>query len=313
MKSAKPAVLYKADAARGAVWARVFAKSAPELAFHLWPAIGQRDAAEYLVAWEPPADLDRLLPNLEVLFSSGAGVDQFESSGLPDHVALVRMVEPGIVAGMVEYATMSVLALHRNLIDYIEQQSQRRSQPIALVPARERRVGVMGLGVLGTAVLERLGTFGFERLGWSRSAKSLAGVASWAGREALPAFLSRCDILVCLLPLTPETRGILGARLFEALPRGAGLLNAGRGAHLDADALLAALDRGRLSAAILDVTDPEPLPPAHPLWRHPRVLLTPHIASMTRPETAASAVIENIRRHRRGEPLRDLVDRKRGY
>jgi glyoxylate/hydroxypyruvate reductase A len=171
----------------------------------------------------------------------------------------------------------------------------------------------MGLGVLGCAVLEQLGRFGFERLGWSRSPKPLAEVTCFAGREALPAFLSRCDILVCLLPLTAETRGILDGSLFDALPRGAALLNVARGAHLDADALLAALDRGQLSAAILDVTDPEPLPASHALWRHPRVLVTPHVASMTRPDTAAEVVIENVRRHRRGEPLRDRVDRIRGY
>lgn len=313
MNTAKPVVLYKADAARGAVWARVFAERAPEFEFRQWRETAEPASAEYLVAWEPPPDLAARLPDLKVLFSSGAGVDQFDLARVPAHVTLVRMVEPGIVEGMVEYATLAVLALHRHLPQYLEQQRESRWAPIKLVAARERRVGVMGLGVLGTAVLERLGAFGFERLGWSRSPKLIPGVTCSAGREALPAFLARCDILVCLLPLTESTRGILNAQLFAALPRGAALVNVARGGHLDAEALLAALDRGQLSAAMLDVTDPEPLPPSHALWRHPRVLITPHVASMTQPETAAAAVIDNVRRHRAGKPLTDVVDRARGY
>ncbi|MGQ0836009.1 MAG: 2-hydroxyacid dehydrogenase [Gammaproteobacteria bacterium] len=308
-----PAVLYTADRSRATEWARVFAERAPDLELRLWPEGGHLEDVEYLVAWEPPSDLARSLPNLKVLFSSGAGVDQFDISIVPRHVALVRMVEPAIIEGMVEYATMSVLALHRHLLQYIDQQRHHQWKEIRLVAARERRVGVMGLGVLGTAVLDRLGSFGFERLGWSRSPKSLPGVASFAGRESLHAFVARCDILVGLLPLTAETRGILDRKLLEALPRGAALLNVGRGAHLDTDALLAVLDAGHLSAAILDVTDPEPLPSAHPLWRHPRVLITPHVASMTSPATAAAVVIDNIRRHRAGEPLHDVVDRSLGY
>ncbi len=313
MTAAKPAVLYKADRARGAEWARVFAERAPHLDFRIWPETGKTDEVEYLVAWEPPSDLGRWLPNLKVLFSSGAGVDQFDISIVPPHVTLVRMVERGIVDGMVEYATMSVLALHRDLLRYVDQQRRGEWKEIQVVRAHERRVGVMGLGVLGTAVLDRLGTFGFQRLGWSRSPKSLQGVDCFAGRESRSTFLARCDILVCLLPLTAETRGILDRELLDALPRGAALLNVGRGAQLDAGALISALDRGQLSAAILDVTDPEPLPAGHALWKHPRVLLTPHIASMTRPDTAAAVVLDNIRRHRSGEALRDVVDRTRGY
>jgi glyoxylate/hydroxypyruvate reductase A len=161
--------------------------------------------------------------------------------------------------------------------------------------------------VLGRAVLDRLGTFGFERLGWSRSPKSLHGVTCHAGQDALQDFLHHCDILVCLLPLTPQTRGILDERLFAALPRGAAIVNVARGANMDGEALVAALDSGQVSAAILDVTDPEPLPAGHRFWRHPRILLTPHVASMT------LAVIDNVRRCIRGEPLSGRVDRRQGY
>jgi glyoxylate/hydroxypyruvate reductase A len=306
-------VLYKSDIARGQAWVKIFAEQAPDIEFHLWPQTGDLAAVEYLVAWEPPPGLLASLPNLKVLFSSGAGVDHLDLSAVPPHVPVVRMVEPGIVNGMIEYVTMSVLALHRNLIDYFRAQAVGIWQAIEVDPASARSVGVMGLGVLGQAVLERLGPFGYPRYGWNRSPKTIPGVTCYTGRQTLERFLAQCDILVCLLPLTGETRGILNRRLFAALPRGASLINVGRGGHLDQQALLEALDSGHLSAAILDVCEPEPLPPLHPFWTHPRILLTPHIASMTQPQTAALVLLENIRRHKRGEPLRDVIDRSKGY
>jgi glyoxylate/hydroxypyruvate reductase A len=306
-------VLYKSDIARGQAWARIFAEQAPDIEFHLWPQTGDLAAVEYLIAWEPPPGLLALFPNLKVLFSSGAGVDHLDLSAVPRHVPVVRMVEPGIVNGMIEYVTMSVLALHRNLIDYFRAQAVGIWQAIEVDPASARSVGVMGLGVLGQAVLERLGPFGYPRYGWNRSPKTIPGVTCYTGRQTLERFLAQCDILVCLLPLTGETRGILNRRLFAGLPRGASLINVGRGGHLDQQALLEALDSGHLSSAILDVCEPEPLPALHPFWTHPRILLTPHIASMTQPETAALVLLENLRRHRRGEPLRDVIDRSNGY
>jgi glyoxylate/hydroxypyruvate reductase A len=180
-------------------------------------------------------------------------------------------------------------------------------------PAASRRVGVLGLGVLGRAVLERLSAFGFSCAGWSRSPQQIEGVETYAGQEQLPAFLARTDILICLLPLTDSTRGILSRPLFDLLPRGAALINVGRGGHLGQADLLRALADGQLGQAILDVCEPEPLPPGHPFWTHPRVTLTPHIASMTQPETAVETVIGNIRHHREGLPMIGLVDRARGY
>jgi glyoxylate/hydroxypyruvate reductase A len=298
---------------QGHAWARIFAEQAPDIEFHLWPETGDLAAVEYLIAWEPPPGLLDSLPNLKVVFSSGAGVDHLDLSSVPPRVPVVRMVEPGIVNGMIEYVTMSVLALHRNLIDYLRAQAAGAWQPIEVDPASARSVGVMGLGVLGQAVLERLGPFGYPRYGWNRSPKTIPGVTCYTGPQTLQRFVARCDILVCLLPLTGETRGILDRRLFAALPRGASLINVGRGGHLDQQALLEALDSGHLAAAILDVCEPEPLPALHPFWTHPRILLTPHIASMTQPETAALVLLENIRRHRRGEPLRDVIDRGQGY
>ncbi|MET3843473.1 glyoxylate/hydroxypyruvate reductase A [Bradyrhizobium sp. OAE829] len=305
--------LYKANAIRGVEWARFFAERAPELPFRLWPDVGDPAEVRYLAVWSPPENIAATFPNLELIFSVGAGVDQFDFSQIPPHVPLIRMLEPGIAEGMVEYVTMAVLALHRDLLHFIDQQREQTWREIRVTPAAKRRVGVMGLGLLGLAVLERLKLFGFPLAGWNRSPRSIEGVSCHAGRETLPDFLAQTDILVCLLPLTDETRGILNTGLFEALPHGAKLVNVGRGGHLVEADLIAALERGLLSSAVLDVTKPEPLPAGHPFWSHPRILLTPHIASMTTPQAAVEFVLDTIGRHRRGEALPGRVDRERGY
>ncbi|AUT64407.1 2-hydroxyacid dehydrogenase [Paraburkholderia terrae] len=306
-------LLYKADPERGKLWAQHFAQKAPEIPFRLWPDVGDPAAVRYLAAWQPPDDPARTLPNLEVIFSVGAGIDQFDLSRVPPHIAVVRMIEPGIVEGMVEYVTQAVLTIHRDLFDYALQQRQRVWREMPVRAASTRRVGVLGLGMLGTAVLERLRLFGFPCAGWSRSEHRIEGVECFAGVQALDAFLARTDVLVCLLPLTDATRGLLDKRLFGKLPKGASFVNVGRGAQVNQQDLLDALDSGQLQNAILDVTDPEPLPESHPFWTHPRVRITPHIASATRPESAVDVVLENIRRRRDGLPMVGEVDRSRGY
>ena len=305
--------LYKADPVRGAEWARLFAQKAPDLPFHIWPETGDPLAVRYLAAWEPPAALATTFPNLDVLFCTGAGIDHIDLSTVPASVPVVRMIEPGIADGMVEYVTLSVLAVHRDWFAYGRQQQHKLWQPLRVQAAASRRIGVLGLGVLGKAVIARLHSFGFACAGWSRSKHELEGIDCYAGANELPEFLARTDILVCLLPLTDTTRGMLDRKLFDALPPGAALINVGRGGHVVQPDLLQALDAGKISTAILDVTDPEPLPPGHPFWNHPRVMLTPHIASETQPETAVDAVLANIARHRNSEPLIGLIDRGRGY
>lgn len=306
-------LLYKANAERGLEWARHMARLAPDIPFRLWPDTGDPRAVRYLATWVPPDDIPGTFPNLELVFSVGAGVDQFDVSMVPAHVPLVRMLEPGIAESMAEYVALAVLALHRDLPRFVDQQRRQVWQEIRVVPPQQRRVGIMGLGQLGLAALERLKGFGFPLAGWNRSPRGLAGVDCYHGGDGLDAFLARTDILVCLLPLTDETRGILNAGLFARLPAGARLVNAGRGGHLVEADLIAALETGQISAAMLDVAETEPLPAGHPFWTHPGILLTPHVASMTRPETAVAFVLDTIARHRRGEPLPGLVDRVRGY
>lgn len=306
-------ILYKSDPARGRKWAELLAQLAPEADFRQWPETGDPATVEYLVAWQPPADILQQFPNLKVLFSVGAGADQFDYQQLPAELPVVRMVEQGLINGMVEYVTFAVLGLHRDMPRYLQQQREQRWQAHPMLPASRRRIGVMGLGSLGEAVLKPLLALGFDCGGWSRTPRQIEGVRCWAGNDQLGDFLARSDILVCLLPLTDSTRGILNAACFNQLPPGAALVQAGRGAQLSHDDLLQALDSQQLSAAVVDVTDPEPLPADHPFWRHPAIWLTPHIASQTVPETAVAALLANIRRFEAGEPMIGLIDRQKGY
>lgn len=305
--------VYKADPNRAAVWARVFSQRLPELPFRAWPEVSDPGQVRYLAAWLPPDDLAGTFPNLEVLFSVGAGVDQLNLDRVPPHVQLVRMIEPTLVATMAEYVAFAVVALHRDMPLYLAQQRERVWREHRVRAPGASRVGVMGMGMLGRAALERLRALGFDCAGWNRSPRDEPDIGCYTGAGELDAFLGRTDILVCLLPLTDSTRGILDRRVFETLPANAAVINVGRGGHLVERDLLDALDSGRLRAAILDVCDEEPPAPGHPFWTHPRLWLTPHIASTTQPESAAEAVLANLARHARGEAMHGLVDRTRGY
>lgn len=306
-------LLYHSQRERGLKWQALFAEHAPDVPFRIWPETGDPADIRYLAAWQAPPELLAKLPNLEVLFSVGAGVDQFDLTAIPPSIAVVRMIEPGITEGMVEYVTMAALMLHRDMLDYAEAQRAARWQETDVIPASQRRIGVMGIGNLGQAVLGRLKSFGFPLSGWSRSVHTVDGITCFAGEPQLPDFLACCDILICLLPLTGQTRGILNRRLFDMLPMGARLINVGRGGHLVETDLIPALDSGRLSGAVLDVAESEPLSPGHAFWRHPRIVITPHIASKTRAETAGRILLENIRRHEAGEPMLGLVRRDLDY
>jgi glyoxylate/hydroxypyruvate reductase A len=301
--------LFLCDAERGAVFASAFAEHLPAVQFSMDAGSVNPADVRYIMTWKPPEDLTRY-PNLEAVFCIGAGVDQFANVKLPSRVKLIRMVDESITRMVVEYVVMAVLFLHRNLHIYIDQQRRHVWHEIVPQPqCAERRVSVLGLGVLGEAACTKLRQFGFKLSGWSRSQRSIDRVDCYSGADGLREMVTGTDILVCLLPLTPETTGILNADLFALLPRGASLVHAGRGRQLDADALISALDRDHLSGAFLDVVDPEPLPSDHPLWSHPKVVITPHVAAITQPGSAATTTIENLKRLQAGQVPVGLVER----
>jgi len=308
------ALLFKSDIDRGDSWRRVLLELEPGLDLREWPEIGDPNDIEYALVWKPPQGELKTYPNLRAIFSLGAGIDHLASDPeLPKDVPVVRMVEPGLTAGMTEFVIMSVLYHHRFMLDYAAQARAHQWREIDQVPAWERRVGIMGLGVLGGDAAEALVGLRFDVAGWSGSPKNLPGVTSFHGADGFLPFLNRSDILVCLLPLTPETTDILDARAFAALPKGAALISVGRGPQVVEEDLLAALDSGHLDGATLDVFREEPLPADSPFWDHPRVVVVPHVASMTIARGACEFVIDNIRRFEAGQPLRHVVDLNKGY
>lgn len=296
-------------------WRQIFAEVAPEIEIVDGASAGnRRRSIHYALAWKPkPGELADL-PALQAIFGLGAGVDGIlADASLPKHVPLIRMVEPGLTQGMVEYCLWRVLYHHRRFWETEEAQLRRQWLEQYYPAPWDRTVGIMGLGEIGRAVAEHLVQFKFQLRGWSRSEKDLPGVTCYAGNETLPAFLTGCDILLCLLPLTSETRGLLNANLFSHLPMGAALINAGRGAHLNESDLLAAMRSGQIGSATLDVFQTEPLPVDHPFWSQERLFIAPHNASFTDPKAAASVIRRQIQNHRAGLPLAYVVDRARGY
>ena len=286
----------------------------PSARFHLWPQIPDPAAIDAALVAKPPAGSLARFPNLRLIQSLWMGVDGLLADPtLPRGVPLARLVDPGMVAAMGETVLARVLDWHRHLYRYRTQQRARLWRPLRQRLASDRTVGLLGLGELGRHVARRLLQLDFRVCAWSRLQKSVDRIECHSGPEGLDALLAKSGALVCLLSLTPETRGILNARLFARLPEGACIVNVARGAHLVEADLLAALDCGRLAHAYLDVFETEPLPAAHPFWSHPGISLTPHVAALTEPRTALPVVIRNLERAQRGEAPEAQVDPAAGY
>lgn len=289
------------------------ARALPGTHLRVWPERGPDPGRiEVALVWGAPPDMFASLPGLRCVMALGAGVDDLLPV-VPPGVTLARLVDPALTASMTEYVLYHVLRYHRGMEAYTADRAQRLWHPRSYPPASARSVGVLGLGELGGHAARTLASLGFRVLGWSRTARQMEGVECMSGPDSLDTLLAQSDIVVCLLPLTPETRDILDARSFAHMRRGAHLINAARGAHVVDDDLLAALDTGHLAGAALDVFREEPLPPDHPFWRHPRITLTPHIASLTSLDSVAKELTANLRRFVAGKPLKHLVDRDRGY
>ncbi len=295
-------------------WVAALKAHDPTLTVEVWPEISDPGRVEYVLCWNHPEGVLQDFPHLKCISSLGAGVNHLlNDATCPPDIPLVRLVDTGLKQSMAEYVMLGILEHLRRVPEYRLQQQRGEWIPQPVPPISTVGVGLMGCGEIGRYVADKLTAFGFTVHGWSRRPQQVLGVNMFAGQDRLGAFLANADILVCLLPLTAETHGILNAKTFRRLPRRAYLINAARGAHLvDAD-LLAAVDSGHLSGALLDVFREEPLPKEHPFWAHARITITPHIASVTNPRSAALQVVENYHRAVQGQRLSNRVDRLQGY
>jgi glyoxylate/hydroxypyruvate reductase A len=309
------AIAYISRDTDGKHWKKVLEASFGPIDFRtIGEGLGKTDDIEIALAWKPDRGLLASLKNLKLIVSLGMGVDHLLADDrLPAGVPIVRIMDDGLIGQMSEYAIFWALRHHRDIDKYAASQRAKAWKPIDFVDTIHRRIGVMGLGTIGQDTAGKFAALGFPTAGWSRTAKTLPGIETFHGADGFAKFLARTDILVDVLPLTRDTRGLLDAKAFSALPKGAYFINMARGGHVVDDDLLAALDSGHLSGAVLDVFNTEPLPADHPYWTHPKVAVTPHIAGATNPRTASPGIIENINRLRAGQPLIHTVDPKTGY
>ena len=293
-----------------------FEAACPGVDLRLLPDLGPLHEIEAAACWQAPPGLLATLPQLRLVQSLAAGIDHLTSDPqLPAQVPVCRIVDPEMASGMAAYVTWAVVQHQRHMGRYLQQAAQAVWQVQPVQPTNQHRVGIAGLGTLGQACALALQALGYTVRGWRRSAGGSvpAGVALFHGDAQRADFLAGCDTLVNLLPLTDQTRGVLDAGLFAQLPRGAHLVNVGRGDHLVEADLLAALASGQLGAATLDTFAQEPLPAGHPFWGHAQITLTPHIATRTHPRVIAQQTLANLAAVRAGRAADVAVDRHRGY
>ncbi|CAN0255391.1 unnamed protein product [Phaeothamnion confervicola] len=308
------ALLFHSQFDDPADWGKHLREAMPGLDFRVWPEVGNPADIEAALVWKAPEGELRRFPNLKLIINLGAGVDSIvKDRTLPEGIPIVRIADDEMSRMMSQFVLAAVLRHYRDFVSFARAQKEKRWHYIHPHEAATCSVGVMGLGNLGGLAATELVRQGFRVAGWARSPKKLDGVESFHGEAGFAPFLARSQILVAMLPLTPETEGILDAKAFSLLPKGAKFVNVGRGQLVDEDALVAALRSGHIAEATLDVVRTEPLPVDSPLWDMDQVLVTPHLASVAIPRTAARQVAENLRRVAAGEPLLNVVDPRRGY
>ncbi|MEQ8814245.1 MAG: glyoxylate/hydroxypyruvate reductase A [Thalassobaculum sp.] len=309
-----PAVLFRSPNDSAEAWRQSLSERIPGVDFRAYPEIGDPADIGFALVWKVPPGFLKQFPNLKAICSLGQGVDHiFADPELPRGPHIIRLVDPWMGRAMAEWVLLQVLRFHRQGMEYEELQRRREWKPLPAPETSTRRVGILGLGALGAEAATTVAALGFDVAGWSRTRKSIPNVTSYAGPEEFDAFLARTDILCGLLPLTPETTDLMDASLFARLPKGAFVVNSGRGGQLVEDDLLAALDSGHIAGASLDVFRTEPLPAGHPFWTHPKVQVWPHVSAQTNADSGADQVAENIRRVFAGEKPINEVDPDRQY
>ncbi|MES2160885.1 MAG: glyoxylate/hydroxypyruvate reductase A [Pseudomonadota bacterium] len=307
-------LLHRADG-KTEPWLKDFARYLPEAEVEIWHAGEKSPACDYAVVWSPPEAMLADLAQVKAIFVTGAGVDALLkfSDALPPHIPIIRLEDAGMALQMAEYVTYSVLRYFRRFDEYETQARAGQWLPLPQYPKEDFAVGVLGMGVLGTRVLEALAPFGFPLRGWSRTEKSMAGVQCFHGADGLDTFLRGSRVLVCMLPLTPDTNNLLNRTNMGKLPQGSYLINVARGAHVAEPDLLALIKSDHIAAATLDVFRNEPLPLQHPFWQEPRITITPHISALTLRRESVQQIAEKIRKTAKGETVAGVVDRNRGY
>ena len=301
-----------AASAQLAQWEAAFRRALPDASLHVWPDVPV--SADYAFVWKPPASLFTRCRIERAIFNLGAGADALLGvDTLPPAVPVVRLEDAGMAIQMAEYVTLAVLRAYREQDAYAQQQRERTWQGRRRLDKAAFRVGLLGVGVLGRAVAQALGALEFPVAGWGRSAHDDAGIPVFAGEAGLHELLAQSHVLVVLLPLTPQTRGLLDRAALARLPRGAHLVNIARGPLVVEEDLLALLDDAHIASATLDVFDEEPLPPQHRFWHHPRIVLTPHVSAATLVDVSTAQVVSKIAAIERGETVTGIVDAARGY
>lgn len=292
-------------------WVQALKEQDPNLDLEVYPEVADPSKVEFALSWKHPHGIYKDYPNLKVIASMGAGIDHIiNDPEIPQHIKITRVIDEQLTKDMSVFVLSLILDHLRNLSTHY---CSKEWKPVKYLRPEEVQVGIMGMGVLGVGVAERLIQNKFNVTGWSRTEKEILGVTTFHGDDQLQDFLEQSNVLVCLLPLTSETENILNKRLFERLPQGAYVINVARGPHLVEEDLLEMIDSGHLSGASLDVFRKEPLPEEHPFWQHDKIKVTPHIASVTNPATVVPQILENYGRMKQGKKLKNVVDREKEY
>ena len=308
------AVLLILDDRDNSEWTSLVKQQLPDTSVEVYPSVKDPLAIEFIISMRPKKEQVAQFSNAKVIHAIGAGVNYIIDEGaVLEGMQLARIVDPFLSADMFEFCLGVVIEQIKNLATYRQFQGQKEWQQLPYKRFQDTQVAILGLGKIGGYVAERFATLGFLVNGWSRSLKNIQGVKSYTGEAGLQECLQQADFLINILPLTNSTKHILNKKTLGYLPKGAYLINVGRGKHNQEEDIIHCLNEGHLSGALLDVFNKEPLPIQHPFWSHPTIQVTPHIASLSNPSSVVAMVVDNYKRFKRGEPMHNLVSLEKGY